>query len=787
MGGVNFDGQFLIKPQAAARIDDTALNNDNVDNSIIVAIVGQAEGGEPNLIRRFTDITSVRRAHRKGDIVEACKKCFAPSADSPGVFELFTIRANAATQSILDLNSGVAASAGQADGTAAAPWNLDAGQTLVVDVDAGGDATATFLATSGLKAGAAGTFAASAAETLDISIDGGPTQTITFGAGTETTAELYAQVINAQLLGAAAIINAGEIDIKSDSEGTASSVNIIAGSGTILAKIGQALGLVAGTGNVADINAVTFAEAKTVIEAAIAGLTVNQLAGLELSLVSNTLGVASSIQVNVTSTATVFGFDNVLHSGSAAAPAVTINLTSVDFGLHTTGIKLEIEDGTLTGKKLTLEKDGSVNREDNVERNSFTVQYIGAGSAAVMDIGATSLTTTVTGAPSENLNLLFSNFPTLQELCDFIDTDANYTCIVSDTLPTRASSELDDVAAQDIKTAVFQAKSDFQAVIDALNSGGFGDIIEAVQAGAAKVVPTNIPPTFFAGGIEGALTNTEWSEALLLLETVDIKILCLLTSIASVHAMGDTHVQTMSGIINKKRRVQFAGGALGERTITLDNYLDRAFNLNSNRTALVPFGLKDFNDDGDLVDLDPFLVAAQFAGLQAGLGIPNAVTNRFISTQGIEFTNDLTIAEQRALLQGGLLFPEVVPGVGIRVVQGLTTELGSTKFTDTEISVRLNADEIAESVEQALGLEFVGRVSDIFFLPAVVSRTQSILNNLQRDGLIVGDTENPGFRNITATLNGDVVEVSFEASIGIPANYILIAAHLVPFQGTLTA
>lgn len=787
MSGVNFDGQFLVRPQAAARIDDTALNNANVDNSIIVALVGQATGGEPNLVRRFTDITSVRNAHRSGDIVEAAKKCFGPSADSAGVFELLTIRANTATQSFLDLSSGVSASAGQADGSAAAPWNLDAGQILVVDVDAGGNATATFLATAALKVGAAGSFAASALETLDISIDGGATQTITFGSGTETTAELYAQVINAQLTGGAAIVNAGEIDIKSDSEGTASSVNIIAGSGTILTKIGNSVGLVIGSGNVANINAVTFAEAKTIIEGDIAGLTVNQLASLELSLVSNSTGVSSSIEVDVTTTATVFGFDNILHSGSAAAPSVTINLASVDYGLHTTGIKLQIEAGTQTGKKLTLVKENSTNRIDNVERNSFTIQYIGTGSAAVMDIDATSLTTTVTGEPTHDLNLLFSNFPTIQELCDFIDTDANYTCIVTDTLATRNSSELDDVSSQDIKTAVYQATSDFQAIIDALNSGAFGDLIIATQAGAAKVVPFDIPFTFFAGGTEGSISNTEWSEALLLLETENLKIVVLLTSEASVHAMGDTHVQTMSNIINKKRRVQFAGGALGERTITLDNYLDRAFNLNSNRTALVPFGLKDFNDAGELVDLDPFLVAAQFAGLQAGLGIPNAVTNRFISTQGLEFTNDLTIAEKRTLLQGGLLFPEIVQGVGIRVVQGLTTELGSTKFTDTEISVRLNADEIAETVEQQLELEFVGRVSNIFFLPLVVSRTESILNNLQRDGLIVGDSENPGFRKITATLVGDATEVSFEASIGLPNNYILISAHLVPFQGTLTA
>lgn len=785
--GVNFDGTFLILPQAAARIDDTELNNINVDNGINVAIIGQAEGGEPNKARTFTDITSLRRAHIRGDIVEAAKKCFGPSAENPGANRIITIRANSATQSLLTLLANALPVSGTAIGSKAAPWNLEPGQILTVDVDTGGNANATFDAARANRLGSSATFAASASESLVLSVDGGANQSIIFGAGTETSLADYLNVINAQLIGGGAEDTGGEIDLFSDKRGTGSSIEVVSGTGTILAKIGHSAGTDVGTGDVADIDAVTFAEAKTVIEADIPGLTVTQAGTLELVITSDTTGASSSIQIDAGSTATDFGFDNALHIGSVAAPSNVIDLVSTDWGLHTSRTRIQIESGSSFGKKITIEKEGAIVVQDNVERKSLTIQYTGAGSAATVTIDDTSLATTVTGGPGgEDLALLFSNFSTLQTLCDFIDNDPVYTCIIDDVDPNRASADLDDVAAGDIQSSTLQLKSDLQAVIDALNSGGFTDFVVATKSGTPKIVPDNIAFQFLVGGTEGVLTNTEWNDVLVTLESSDVKIFCLLTGDSAVHAMGDTHATTMSNISNKKRRKQFAGGELGEKTTDLSNYLTRAFNLNSDRTSMVPFGLKDFNDAGVLVDLPPYIVAAQFAGLQAGIGVGEAMTHKFIRTQGIEFDEDLQRAEKEILLEGGLLFPEIVEGQGIRVIQGITTWLRDNKFNRVEVSVGQALDEVAETVEQRLDSEFIGQKADNFLLAAVVSRTESVLQTLQDQGIIVGDSENPAFKNVTATLNGDVIEVSFEVSPAIPANFILISVHAVPFSGTVT-
>jgi hypothetical protein len=68
-----------------------------------------------------------------------------------------------------------------------------------------------------------------------------------------------------------------------------------------------------------------------------------------------------------------------------------------------------------------------------------------------------------------------------------------------------------------------------------------------------------------------------------------------------------------------------------------------------------------------------------------------------------------------------------------------------------------------------------------------ISRTESTLKRRAAEGIIVGDAENPAFKNIQAFIDGDVLSVSFEASPAIPANYILLTAHLVPYTSNTAA
>ena len=53
--------------------------------------------------------------------------------------------------------------------------------------------------------------------------------------------------------------------------------------------------------------------------------------------------------------------------------------------------------------------------------------------------------------------------------------------------------------------------------------------------------------------------------------------------------------------------------------------------------------------------------------------------------------------------------------------------------------------------------------------------------------MLAGDAENPPYKGITATLEGDVLRVAFQCSPVIPINYIPVAIYAVPYSGSASA
>ncbi|MDP3940614.1 MAG: hypothetical protein Q8R92_21075 [Deltaproteobacteria bacterium] len=203
-----------------------------------------------------------------------------------------------------------------------APWRFDSGDTLGLSVDGGLVDVATFDAARAARQGAGLAIVDLAGDTLQVAIDGGPTQTITF----EAPGDLAAVVseVNAQLEGGYAYGNGGELVIASDTYGTGSSVEII--GGTALAELGHAVGTTSGSGDTVNIRAVTAAEFKAVVEADIAGVTVDGATG---ALSTDTEGDGGSIQVDAGSS-TVEGATKLnvstaeVTGGSGAAAATSV-------------------------------------------------------------------------------------------------------------------------------------------------------------------------------------------------------------------------------------------------------------------------------------------------------------------------------------------------------------------------------------------------------------------------------------------------------------------------------
>lgn len=111
---------------------------------------------------------------------------------------------------------------------------------------------------------------------------------------------------------------------------------------------------------------------------------------------------------------------------------------------------------------------------DLTQDTAFNIQYVGAGSACAMtitvDYGARTgtLTTTVTGAPEDNLSIDFGTVKRIgnatADMVKQINDHANYTCGLQDSYNYFAKTiTLKAVVGQDIKTAVYYAMFDTSA------------------------------------------------------------------------------------------------------------------------------------------------------------------------------------------------------------------------------------------------------------------------------------------------------------------------------------
>lgn len=468
---------------------------------------------------------------------------------------------------------------------------------------------------------------------------------------------------------------------------------------------------------------------------------------------------------------------------SDSSPTPVINLVSTDYGLYTNQIKVKVEAASTTGKKLTTQFGNNYFSQDNVYRNAFSVQYSGAGASATMTVNGTTITLAVAGSTVATIAL--ATYGTVQQVVDYINTIASFSATVLDGNGQQATLQgLDFVTTQDVKTALYTATAHLQACVDWFNGVGEG-YVTATRVANVGALPANIAFTYLAGGSDGVVTNTQWSNAFTVLQTADVQWLTPVSSDPSIHAMADAHCQFMSTQGRMERR-SICGMAAGSSDAAA---IAAAKTINSDRTSLVHLGYYDYDANGNLVLLPPYQTAAAIAGAFSGVNPGTPLTNKTMKFRGLErLLRNPTDTD--ALINGGVLCVESTPQ-GYKVVKSISTWLTNDNYDKVEQSVGNALDFVARNVRQALDV-LRGQKASPLLLNRAVSITESTLSLLAQPdpagpGVLVGDQNSPAFTGITASLNGDVVSVQFQCSPVLPANYILVTIYAVPFSGTATA
>lgn len=461
-----------------------------------------------------------------------------------------------------------------------------------------------------------------------------------------------------------------------------------------------------------------------------------------------------------------------------------IDLKSTDYGLHTNAIKVKVEAGSTTGKKLTTQVGADYYSADNVARRCFSVHYTGAEASGTITIDGTSV---VLQAPAGTVvaTIDLNAYGTVGSVVDRINSTAGFTATVLDSNAEVASlNGFDYCAAQDCKSSPFNVTGDLQAAIEWFNGVGEG-FVTATRPVAAGKVPANVNFTYLAGGSDGNVTNSEWQNGFEALQSEDVQWVVPVSSSSSIHAMADTHCAFMSNVARLERRC-IVGTAAGT---TDANAIAAAKALNSDRTSLVHLGFHDYNAAGKLTLFPPYILAALLAGAFSGVNPGTALTNKAIKVRGLE-RRLRNPTDTDLLIDGGVLCVEDTPR-GYKVVKSITTWLVNDNYNRVEVSVGVACDFVARSVRNALD-DLRGAKGSPATLSEAVSRVDSTLRELARPepmgpGVLVGDKENPAYKNISATLDGDVLRVEFQASPVIPVNYIPIVIHAVPYSGSASA
>jgi len=162
-------------------------------------------------------------------------------------------------------------------GNASFTYPLKTGDVLALDIGAG-PVTSTFTGVAATVTAVGGVYPTTftGVESLVLGYDGAPNFTTFFQAADQTALQVAARINQFAGFTFATVVG-GQIKLTGLQAGTGGQVRIVSDSpGTVHTQLGMTFANTAGTGNVANIAAVTFQEIDTIVEAAVAGTLVEQ-------------------------------------------------------------------------------------------------------------------------------------------------------------------------------------------------------------------------------------------------------------------------------------------------------------------------------------------------------------------------------------------------------------------------------------------------------------------------------------------------------------------------------
>lgn len=112
MARVYFNGETIIVPGAYTATDVSGMIRKDTDDAKIIALIGEADGGEPGSVHFFNDYITAKNVLKGGDLLKACEKAWTPVSRTKtgvklgGANMIACIRSNNATKASVEHKNG---------------------------------------------------------------------------------------------------------------------------------------------------------------------------------------------------------------------------------------------------------------------------------------------------------------------------------------------------------------------------------------------------------------------------------------------------------------------------------------------------------------------------------------------------------------------------------------------------------------------------------------------------------------------------------------------------------
>jgi len=463
-----------------------------------------------------------------------------------------------------------------------------------------------------------------------------------------------------------------------------------------------------------------------------------------------------------------------------AAPVNLFTITSANWGADQNLISVKVEAGTNVNARIITVQKGDTKEvlPENAYDAMLSIQYIGAGTAATLLIQNNTLTTTVTGAATDNQNILLTG-KTLSQVVELIanfNGGLSYTCTTTYKLASsKSAADLDSIStALDILTTAKTLRAQQKELLDIIN--GQSALITATRVANVEGTIAALVKTFLTGGATGASTNSNFQSAFDALLAARINTVVTLVSrnasalitegltdpsstftVDAINTQAVTHCILASNTKNRSERNTYVS-----KKDSFANTQAAALDLNHERASMLFQDVEVLGTDGNLKFLDPWAAACMIAGIQAGTDVGTPATFKLVAANSIKHQDYNAKTQSDLAIAGGLLALEEPDSGGIRVVVQNSTYGKDANFVFNRPSVLYAADVVAFNLRQQLEAIYVGEKAKSGSALAIKNTVIAIMQQFLDADITVGDDTNSGlgWKDLTVTLLGNTAKVN---------------------------